>query len=557
MEVHSHERKKELGAYYTPVYLSQVLSDWAIRDVHDKILEPSFGGCGFLEAIVSTLTNMGCKNPTAQVFGADIDITAFDFLSKKLGKMIDVNSGHFVLGDFLNLTLASFKEEKFDVVIGNPPYVSIHNMHESQRNCCVNAIKSSPFVENQIGMNASLWAYFLIHSMQFLNENGRIAWVLPSSVLTTDYAKNTLAVHQKHFTRIKLVKLYERYFQYMGANEVSVILIAEGFQESPLSEETKIDYCSADNISSLTESFEKNNTFNFHQNYKLNEIPFKTAAAYMNMEDGYESISLDKLCTIRIGMVTGDNKTFIINTQRQKQFGLLHNYLKPVVRTFSQLNGLEYSLTKHLENKKDNESCLLVCPKQIRKKHTSIRSYLAKVPREKRKNNQTFPKRSKWYFPDDGKSPDAFFSYMIDSNPRMVLNKDKINCTNSIHRIYFNENLTEDTKKAISVSLLSSFSQLSAELAGRSYGSGVLKLEPSAVKQIKVVLTEDIINSLSNIYTEINTLVEKKMYKEATAWVDEVICTSLLIPIDTFRAFSEATDELRKERYRGLNKSNA
>ena len=42
------EDRRILGAYYTPERLSQLLTDWAIRHVDDTVLEPSFGGCGFL-----------------------------------------------------------------------------------------------------------------------------------------------------------------------------------------------------------------------------------------------------------------------------------------------------------------------------------------------------------------------------------------------------------------------------------------------------------------------------------------------------------------------------
>ncbi|MBE0471264.1 MAG: N-6 DNA methylase [Methyloprofundus sp.] len=554
MSSHSLKKRKELGAYYTPAHLSQVLSNWAVRNSNDVILEPSFGGCGFLEAIVSTLTTLGCKNPEKQVFGADIDAEAFGFLSEKLGSMIDLKQGHFIHGDFLKLTPNTFKKSEFDVVIGNPPYVSLHNMPEEQKKTCTDSLSISSFAEKSIGRNASLWAFFLIHSLQFIKNGGRIAWVLPSSVLHTDYAKNILAIHQKHFKKIKLIKLYERFFQYMGADEVSIILVAEDFQKEHLNKKTKIEYCHAEDVISLKNCFQTNDsTFSFHQNYKFNIIPFETAINYIKLEDDLLSKKLGGLCKVTIGMVTGDNKTFIINSDQQKEFNLSSSYLKPVVRKFSQLKGLNHTRTKHLENKKNNESCLLVCPRNLRKKFSPIRSYLAKVTKQNRKNNKTFPKRLNWYYPDDGLYPDAFFTYMIDCNPRMVLNEDKINCTNSIHRLYFINSLSESQKKAISISLLSSFSQLSAELEGRSYGSGVLKLEPSAVKNLKLLYSDELTSAFVDIYDEVNQLISENQHAQARAIVDNVICQCLSLPIEIFKQFSHSIRILKEDRYKGLH----
>jgi len=43
----------------------------------------------------------------------------------------------------------------------------------------------------------------------------------------------------------------------------------------------------------------------------------------------------------------------------------------------------------------------------------------------------------------------------------------------------------------VAISILTTFSQLSAEIEGRSYGSGVLKHEPSEAKKIKIYIPDN------------------------------------------------------------------
>jgi len=42
--------KKQYGIFYTPKRVTDILCKWAIRSKTDKVLEPSFGGCKFIES---------------------------------------------------------------------------------------------------------------------------------------------------------------------------------------------------------------------------------------------------------------------------------------------------------------------------------------------------------------------------------------------------------------------------------------------------------------------------------------------------------------------------
>ncbi|MCO7068727.1 N-6 DNA methylase, partial [Vibrio paracholerae] len=112
-------------------------------------------------------------------------------------------SNRFIQNDFISVQPSDFSVNEFDVVLGNPPYVSMHNMTEKQREACEKVLHNSPFSGLTMGRNASLWAFFLLHSLSFIKEGGRVAWVLPSSLLHADYAKRLLAIHKRHFYSVK------------------------------------------------------------------------------------------------------------------------------------------------------------------------------------------------------------------------------------------------------------------------------------------------------------------------------------------------------------------
>ncbi|MCC8252678.1 N-6 DNA methylase [Vibrio campbellii] len=554
MTLHTKKSRKALGAYYTPTSLSKVLCDWGIRSSDNLVFEPSFGGCGFLESSVSRLSELGCSNPISRIYGADIDARAFDYLSEMLGDMTNIN-GQFVHKDFIKISPSEFSEPSFDSVLGNPPYVSMHNMTEEQKVSCFNLLRESPYARGTIGRNASLWAFFLLHSLSFIKEGGRVAWVLPSSLLHADYARELLKVYSCHFELVKVIKLSERYFQSDDADEVSVILFADGFSAKE-SAPVKVGYAVADDVSELSEITKDISLKSVScENYKHALFDAFTLEAFQRISTEETTTSIDMVAKIVIGMVTGDNGTFIVDKETVENYGLDDRDLKPVIGRFFTLKGLLHNSSRQKRIQNEGAKSFLVCPESIDKKHSAIRSYLSRIPAKKRKNNRTFRKRAAWYFPDDGRYPDAFLTYMIDRSPRLVINSARVNCTNSVHRVFFNKGISFLRKKAISVSLLSSFSQLSAELQGRAYGSGVLKLEPSAAKRIQFLLDDNLEQHLVENFNHIDALISNNKLEEAQFKVDEIISKSTGLPLSTLQNFAQMVRTLRDDRYKGLHES--
>ncbi|KJV27311.1 N-6 DNA methylase [Pantoea sp. SM3] len=554
MNNHSKSQKKALGAYYTPNNLSKVLCDWAIRMPNDHILEPSFGGCGFLEASVERLTDLGSIHPKSQLYGVDIDATAFNFLKENFADLSNFKR-HFLYKDFIQTKSHDFKHVGFDVVLGNPPYVSMHNMSKTQKESCFKLLKESEFADDTLGRNASLWSFFLLHSLSFIKSGGRSVWVLPSSLLHADYANAILKIYCRHFSTVKIVKLGERFFQGDDADEISVILFADNFSQEK-KESAIIGYSSvygSKELELLCKDIKLNSIKQV--SYKSTIISEKTINEFNLIKSSSMCVPLGELSKIVIGMVTGDNKTFIIDKKTAEKNSLKNEDLRPVIGRFSSLSGLIHTKTRHLKIQEENHKSYLVCPTSILEKHSTIRNYLSKVSKKNRINNRTFSKRPNWYYPDDNRYPDAFLTYMIHKTPRLVINLSKITCTNSIHRVFFRKDISSIEQKAIAMSMLSSFSQLSAEMEGRAYGSGVLKLEPSAAKKIQVLLTPKLILALNEHYKSIDNLLINGSVVDAQSIVDKVIVDSLEIDSRIMKLFSTAVEKLRQERYLGLNRT--
>lgn len=539
-------KKREYGAYYTPKSITDVLAKWAIRTKKDKILEPSFGGCGFLESSYERLISLGQSNPISKLFGCDRDTLAFNFLAKTIG-VTDLTK-RFLLGDFLESRPSDFKASEFDVVIGNPPYVSMHAMSEEQRASANHAMQSNEFF---LGKRASLWAYFVLHSLSFIKRGGRCAWVLPNSFLHTEYAKYVHSELEKRFKKILIITLEERLFTVEGARERTLILLADHMDEGSCINGSHITHLK--DSCELTETIDALwlNSEPFTTQRDFPQLDEKTFRAFNSLRKSSYSKTLASIAEIKIGIVTGANKFFVINESIRAEHKLAKSATKAIFAKNHQTSGLSIKTDDLVINELEDKRCLLLDTSGDKCKLKSVEAYLDTFPKDLRESTATFKKRGIWHRPDDNKDPDAFLTYMCDHGPRLILNKAKTTSTNTIHRVYFKEKLSERMKKLIAISAISSFSQLSAELHGRSYGSGVLKIEPSESKQIDLIIPEVIEPALiTSTYNEIDKLLRSGFLDNARHAADELIIRPILKkdPDRTLALINESLIKLRKAR---------
>ncbi|HPG29654.1 MAG TPA: N-6 DNA methylase [bacterium] len=108
-----------------------------------------------------------------------------------------------------NLYKPVFLKEKFDFVIGNPPWLTYSDVtnadYQTQLKKLSDKYNLLPSIANMPHLEIA--AIFLAHSVSyFLNENGRLAFVLPRSFLTADHHHNTRAGKTKN---VKLTELWD------------------------------------------------------------------------------------------------------------------------------------------------------------------------------------------------------------------------------------------------------------------------------------------------------------------------------------------------------------
>jgi len=521
-------RAKKLGRYYTPPSLARPLVEWAIRDEKTRFLDPSFGGCSFLVAAAERLRGLGAKVPGRRVYGVDIDKRARDYLTPlyQAGAL----GSNFLTTDFLALEPGEIPGGPFDTVCGNPPYVR-HDLIADRK--LETAIDATCGANVTVPRNASYWAYFLIHSIRCLKFGGRMAMILPTSFLYADYA-NTIWSHiAANFQSIVVAALQERVFY--DSEESPVILFADGFGGCSRVAHTAI----VERVSELHRLLRRENVGGSTRVNRLQDekpwnygvIKKRAARIYGQIKSSDASSCLGDWANVKIGVVTGCNQFFALSESERRKRQLPSVLLSPALIRGADVNGLTFARKDYQSIRKKGRPCYLLA---IDSKTTPSKSVAACIRLGVRQHIDRRFKcriRDPWYSLADLSSCDAFINYMSSSFPHVILNEADVTCTNSIHRVDFNRSVDDEIARAIAVASVSSVTQLSIEMVGRSYGGGVLKLEPSEAKAMLLVLPSSS-NTLSKAFHRVNRELRRGNKTAAMASADKVLLKEGDLPLD-------------------------
>ncbi len=155
--------KNRLGQYFTPVNVAQLMVDMIQGDAAVEILEPSCGEGIFLDV----LQENGFLNCT--------------------GLEIDSSLKHFSQFPIVHTSFLSWKDKKkFDVIIGNPPYIRWKDLGDDAK-------KELQGLHHWKILFNSLSDYlvpFIVESVKRLKPGGELIFITPAFWMHTLHSKN-------------------------------------------------------------------------------------------------------------------------------------------------------------------------------------------------------------------------------------------------------------------------------------------------------------------------------------------------------------------------------
>ena len=484
------------------------------------MLEPSTGEAAFLKAAVNRLQALGRSAPI--VHGVEIHAPsahAARSIVESAGGQARIQVSDFFL---VNATAA------YEAIIGNPPFIRYQEWTGEQRD-------RARFAALQQGVAlsglASSWAAFVAHSAGFLKPGGRLGLVLPAELLSVNYAAPVRRFLLENFASVELVVFDEQVFP--DAEADTVLVKADGWKQQPAGRAVLRQTRNAQSLNALDvgTSWAPLDTT---ARWTPMALSPSTAGVVEQLRAEGVFTPLSEYGDTSLGAVTGGNRFFALSPQRVRQLGIPRRDLLRISPPGSaHLRGL--ALTDRAMSRLGQAGAPTWLLYPSGNPAAATLQYIAFGHATGVDEAYKCRVRKPWWKVPVLRAPDLFLTYMNADTARLTTNTAGARHLNSVHGVYLTEAHRDLARGVLPVASLNTMTLLSAELVGRSYGGGILKIEPREADQWLMpspALLEQHREALVAVRSAVMRRIRARDLLGAVALVDDILLKAALAPDD-------------------------
>ncbi len=484
--------QKLRGAYYTPLQLSDALVNlFASKNIR-SILEPSCGDGIFLKSL----------KKAGKIESLD-RLTAVEIDEKEAAKVSEgfneYGNTEIKCSDFFDFYDTNKDGQKYDLVIGNPPYIRYQYLTEHQRE-----LQSKILTEQGMKANKLInsWVAFIVACTKMLSDNGKIAFIIPAEILQVAYAEDLRVFLSTQFAKITLITFEKLVFPV--EQEVVVFIGEKGEAEKGIRIIEMEDLTGFDTLNLNSNGFQK--LSHVKEKWTKYFIKHEYVKLLQGIREDNRFTEFSKFGIINVGITTGNNDFFSIDETTEKEYDL-SNVTLPLIGRSSHAKGIYFTEEDHNDNVKSGKKSKLINFKNIPYEDylQGQRNYISEGEANEENRGYKCSIRDRWYIIPSIWVPDAFFLRRNNLYPKFVLNSCDAVSTDTMHRIKFSKDVDHEI---VLLSYYNSISFAFTEICGRSYGGGVLEILPSEVGNIMIPIIKSI---------------PEKLKKELLEYVDNIV----------------------------------
>lgn len=461
----SKGHRKARGAFFTPPAISRYLADWAIKSSNDTVLEPSCGEASFLLAAARRLKSFPDRSMFSgeQLHGVEIHLESANEAQTLL--RAEGYSAKIEVSDFFEYD----SSQRFSAVVGNPPFVRYQNFSGAAR---ARSLEAALAQGVRLSGLASSWAAFAVKAALHVAPEGRLALVLPAELLSVGYAAEVRKFLLSRFSRVRLIMFEERVFP--EVLEEVVLLLAEGTGGAKCFEVHQTR--DAQSLESVELATWTTHIPGEGEKWTPALVAQSAFATYRDLAaSSFEEMSA--WGSAYLGAVTGNNGFFSLTADEAGKLGLLESDLIRISPPGSRhMRGLGLTEAAWKQLARDGGRCFLLSPKG--EPSAAARRYIAQGEKDGVATAYKCRVRSPWWRVPLVAVPDLFLTYMNHDRPRLITNSVRADIVNSIYGVRLTGERRSIGRDLLPVASLNSVTLLGAEIVGRAYGGGLLKMEP-------------------------------------------------------------------------------
>jgi adenine-specific DNA-methyltransferase len=328
--------------------------------------------------------------------------------------------------------------------------------------------------------------YFLIQALNLLENNGRLAFIMPADTcegisaeklwqwITTYYCLECVITFDKQATPFPNIDTNAVVFMIKKAKPNENFIWVKTLE--PIENEL---------LTLVKSDFKQVGLSHLEISKRDLAEGLQTGLSRPKQLEPTSKYQLKDFAKVMRGIATGANEFFFLTNEQAKNFGIPKDYLKLAIgRTRDVVNGvLTQKDIQELQTKGRPTKLLSVNGHEHFPK--SVQEYLAKGEELKLPERSLIKQRKPWYKTEERKIPPLLFAYLGRRNSRFIKNEVGALPLTGFLCVYL---LDEDAQHIHNLwqALNHPDTLENLKLVGKSYGSGAIKVEPRSLERLAI-----------------------------------------------------------------------
>lgn len=560
------ESRRKLGQFRTPTTIAELMAEWLITDGSETVLDPGMGACALSAAVYQKKQQEIKEPPLSDIYGVDLSELALVMGATSLNLLDHGHPHKLQIGDFLDFDSTN-TDGMVDAVVSNPPYSRHHELSEEYKS------RVNSQAEREVGRDVSalspMYAYFYYHAEELLKPGGRLSFITPSEFLETSYGESLKQYLLDEF-EINALVLFDRdddskFDEAMTTSLVSFLEKSNETTDNMLSRFVRVDGDPSEQelLAAVSGDVEGETDWGFVNTVRQTEIEAaeKWTGFFDPVDiDTSELTPLSELGTVNRGIATGKNSYFCLTQTEVDEWEIDEQYLSKIIRNSRSVPGYDYTnedwqeernagrevwLLYHL-TQLDPEIVKQVVPDDTAGT-TTLTAYSGVEPEEKETpgvvdylqhgmsdeieahSGYLARNRNPWFVVDRRDPPPIVLTYMSRGGTRFIRNETTARNLSNLHGMYIDVEMDETQLNALLAYLNSDFASEVVRRSGRTYSSGMDKIEPNEMEGVPVLdprdLDDQIVHTLAELFDELRATArdDSKSVTEVVSTIDDVL----------------------------------
>ncbi len=468
----NREELREKGQFWTPSWVAKAMIAY-VASPSETILDLGVGAGAFYDALLTYKKNAN----SYRYLGIDID----EELLRELNNRKASTNHIFEKRDYILEKIT----KKYGAIISNPPYIRHHRLSSEVKEELSNISRN--LIGKKIDGRAGIHVYFLLLALSNLKKGGKLAFIMPADTCEGVFAHDLWMYITSNFCLETVITFSPSATPFPGVDTNAIIFC---ISNNPPKKDIKKIHCNKLSENGLTEAIKSKSSLS-NDECTVTTVDLDKAIKVGLSRDiskfRKHLYNLKDFAKVMRGIATGQNDFFFMTDAKRKELGLdIKYFTRAIGRTRdATVEVITQKVLDELDKDGRPTYLLSLDNKQMSELSPQMQKYLQYGEKIGLNLKALISQRKPWYKMETRITPPFLFAYLGRRNVRFIKNNCSAVPLTSFLCVYPQQSNKEYIEKLWKI--LNHPDTLSnLKFAGKSYGSGAIKVEPRSLETLAI-----------------------------------------------------------------------